>query len=195
MYPSHCIDEEFLIRSFANRSFQSRPKATATRRCNLVNLTRPNREKLSHPRKVNVGPFPPATQQNWLANLKVKEVVSTTLSQAPTPSHTIERPVQSPTSPVPPEHTKYCAICTPLERYVLINSLYLQTGMKILKKKREKIRVKKKIKKIVKGGYPKSVPDSYWLPSSLLSLQILHWAVQQKVQCDTWKWRTKMQYY
>ena len=38
---------------FANRSYQPRPKATPIRSCNLVTLTRPNREKLSQPRKVN----------------------------------------------------------------------------------------------------------------------------------------------
>ena len=54
---------------FANRCFQLRPKATATRKCNLVILTRPNRDKLSQPMKLNVGPYPPTIQRNWLATL------------------------------------------------------------------------------------------------------------------------------
>ena len=57
---------------FANRSHQPRPKATAVRRCNLITLTRPNREKLSQPRKVSVGPFPKAMQRNWLTPLRPK---------------------------------------------------------------------------------------------------------------------------
>ena len=64
----------------ANRSYQPRPKATATRRSNLVTLTRPNREKLSHARKVNIGPLPKAKQRTWLATLGAKEL-ETTVSQ------------------------------------------------------------------------------------------------------------------
>ena len=102
---------------FANRSFQPRPKAAAARKHNLVTLIRTNREELSQPRKINVRPSPLAAQQNWLANLKAKEVVSATSSQAPTPSQPMDTQApQCPTSPTPPstEHTKYCAICTPL---------------------------------------------------------------------------------
>ena len=92
---------QIIATPFANRSHQPRPKATATRRCNLVVLTRPNREKLSQPRKVNVEPLSKATQRNWLATLKAKEVEGA--SQAPTPSQPMAIPVtQSPTSPVPP---------------------------------------------------------------------------------------------
>ena len=58
---------------FANSSLRSRPKATAARRCSLVTLTRPNKEKLSQSRKVNVGPLPKATLRNWLPMLKAKE--------------------------------------------------------------------------------------------------------------------------
>ena len=68
---------------FTNRSYQPRPKATATRRCHLVTLARANREKLSQPRKVNVGPLPKATQRNWPTTLKTKEVEAAALSQAP----------------------------------------------------------------------------------------------------------------
>ena len=55
---------QIITNPYANRSYHPRPKATATRKCNLVTLTRPNREKLSQPRKVNVGPLPKATQGN-----------------------------------------------------------------------------------------------------------------------------------
>ena len=77
---------------FANRSYQPRPKATPTRRHNLVTLTRPNREMLSLPRKVNVGPYPPVTQGNWLATVKAKEAEATASGQAPTPSQPAEAP-------------------------------------------------------------------------------------------------------
>ena len=53
---------------FANRSFQPRLKVAAKKH-NLVPLTRPNREKLSQPRKINLGQLPEATQQNWAATL------------------------------------------------------------------------------------------------------------------------------
>ena len=63
---------QIIATPYANKAFQPRPKATATRKHKLETLTRPNREKLSQPRKVNVGPYPPATQRNWLATLKAK---------------------------------------------------------------------------------------------------------------------------
>ena len=106
---------QIIAMPFANRSYQPRTKTTATRRCNLVTLTRPNRKKLSQPRKVNIGPLLKATQRNWPAMLKAKEVADT--SQAPTSSQPMEASLmQCPTSPIPPnpEHTKYCSICTPL---------------------------------------------------------------------------------
>ena len=47
--------------------------------------------------------------------LKAKEVEGATSSQAPTYCQPMNTPVaQSPTSPVPLEHTKYGAICTQL---------------------------------------------------------------------------------
>ena len=53
-----------------------------------------------------------------LATLKAKEVAGT--GQAPAPSRPVEAPVtESPTSPIPPEHTKYYAICTPLGKICL----------------------------------------------------------------------------
>ena len=107
---------QIITNPFANGSYRPRPKATAVRRHNLVTLTRPNREKLSQPRKVNVGSLPKATQRNWLATFKAKEVEATASSQAPTPTPIAEVPAaQFPTLPLPTE-TKYCAVCTPLEK-------------------------------------------------------------------------------
>ena len=99
---------------YANRSYQLIPKAIATRRPNLVTLTRPNSKKLSQPKKVNVGPIPKATQRNWLTTLKAKEVEATASSQAHAPTQPTVAPAdQSPNSPLSP-YTKYCAVCTPL---------------------------------------------------------------------------------
>ena len=83
---------QIIATPFANRSYESRPKVAA-RRHNLVTLTRPNREKHSQPRKINVGPLPEVTWRDWLANLKVKEVAGATSSQAPAPSQPMEAPV------------------------------------------------------------------------------------------------------
>ena len=66
---------------FANRSYQARPKATPVRRHNLVTLTTPNKDKLSKPRKINVGYHPRFKQRNWLAIVKAKE--AETPKQAP----------------------------------------------------------------------------------------------------------------
>ena len=52
---------QMIVTPFANRSFQPGPKVVANK-CNLVSLTRPNRAKLSQPRRINVGPLPEATQ-------------------------------------------------------------------------------------------------------------------------------------
>ena len=82
---------QIITAPFANRSFQPRPKVAA-RKQNLVTLTRPNREKLSQPRNINVRPLPLAIQQNWLAYLKVKEVAGASSSQAPTPSQPMDTP-------------------------------------------------------------------------------------------------------
>ena len=77
---------QIIATPFSNRSFQPRPKV-AVRKCNLVPLTRPNRAKLSQPRKINIRPLSEATQQNWLTNLKkAKDATSATTSLAPTPS-------------------------------------------------------------------------------------------------------------
>ena len=55
--------------------FAKRPKGTPVKRSNLV--TRCHIEKLSKPRKVNVGYHPGFLQQNWLAD-KAKEVEAVT---------------------------------------------------------------------------------------------------------------------
>ena len=131
---------QFTTTPFASRSFQSRPKATAIRKCNLVTLTRPNREKLSQPRKVNVGPYPPAMQRNWLTTFKAKEAEATASNQALTLTQPAEAPaIHSPTSPLSPD-IKYCAIYTPLGKYALTNTHCLWTGMKISRNKKGKIR-------------------------------------------------------
>ena len=91
-----------------------RPKATARRKSNLVTLTRPNREKLSQPGRVNVGPYPPATQRNWLTTLKAKETEAAASSQTPTPTQPVEVPATESPTPSTSPNMKYCAICTPL---------------------------------------------------------------------------------
>ena len=60
--------------------FAKRPKAMPVKRSNLV--TRCNIEKLSKPRKVNVGYNPGFLQQNWLTTVKAKEAEA--ITQAPT---------------------------------------------------------------------------------------------------------------
>ena len=68
---------------------------------------------LSWPQKIYIRPFPLATQWSWLATLKAKQVPGTTTSEAPVPSQPMKTATaQSSTSPVTPEHTKYCANCT-----------------------------------------------------------------------------------
>ena len=165
---------QIIASPFTNRSFQLRPKVAA-RKCNLVILNRPNREKLSQPRRINVGSLAEATQQNLLATLKAKEVAGATSSQAPT-----KLPVNGYTSCVVPyfthtsKHWTYILITVQSAphwgRYALMNSLCLQTGMKMTKKKKEKTGMKEKIKNIVEGKWSKPAPDSYWLLPLLLSL-------------------------
>ena len=105
---------QIITTPFANRLYQPRPKATTIRRCNLLTLTRPNREELSQSRKVNIGPLPKATQRNWLATLKAKEAEVTTSSKAPTPVQQAEAPATQSTTSLSSPETKYCAVCTPL---------------------------------------------------------------------------------
>ena len=126
---------QIIATSFANRSYQPRPKATAGRRCNLVTLTRQNREKLSQPRKVNVGHFPPAIGRNWLAMLKAKEVIGITSSQAPHLAsqciHQSHSPLLHPYLLNIPSTVQSAPHC---RKYVLTNMLCLQTGTKISRK-------------------------------------------------------------
>ena len=85
---------------FANRSYQPRPKATPIRRHNVVTPTRPNKEKVSQPRKVNIGPLPEAMQRNWLTMVNAKEEEDTAFSKTPAPTQPAEAPTtQSPTLP------------------------------------------------------------------------------------------------
>ena len=87
----------------------------------MVPLTRPNRAKLSQPRRVNVGPLPEATQQNWASTLrKAKDTAHVTTSLAPIQVSQLMDPssIPSPTSPAfsakITEHSKYSAIYMPL---------------------------------------------------------------------------------
>ena len=85
---------------YANKSYQPRPNNTATGRCNLVIFTRPNREKLSQHRKVDIRPFPKATQRNWFITLKAKEAKTAASIQAPAPTQPADAPAdQSPNLP------------------------------------------------------------------------------------------------
>ena len=97
---------------YTNRSYHPRPKATATKWCNLETITRPSREKLSQPRRVNVGPPPKAKPRTWLATLRAKELDATASRQVPTKPARVSAD-HSPNSSLSPEK-KYCAICIPL---------------------------------------------------------------------------------
>ena len=92
---------------------QARPKATATKRHNLVTLTRPNREKLSQPRKVDVAPLPKAKPRTWLAALRANELEATALRHASTPTQLADVPAdQSPNSPLSPKRKILCDLHT-----------------------------------------------------------------------------------
>ena len=110
---------------FTNRSFQLRPKMIAKKH-NLLPLTRLNRAKLSKPKRVNVGPLPEATQQNWSSTLgKAKDAADVTANLAPKQgSQPMDTPcILSPTSPEVSikftEHPRYCVICTLLGKTCL----------------------------------------------------------------------------
>ena len=79
-------------------------------------------------------------------------------------------------------------------RYVLTNSLCLQTGMKMMKKKKGKIRMKEKIKKIMKKRHPKPAPDSYELLPLLLSPPNPPSNSSARVPVQQQKGRRQMQY-
>ena len=122
--------------TFANRSFQPRPKVEA-RKCNLEPLTRHNRVKLSQPRMINVNPYHLATQWNWLATLKAKEVAGTTTCQAP---HLASQWTHHPCCPLLLPYLQTLNIPSSVQyvphlgRYVLMNFLCLQTWMTMAKK-------------------------------------------------------------
>ena len=126
------IANPFMHSSFPSRPnpspFAERPKGTPVKRSNMV--TRCNIEKLSKPRKINVGYHPGLFQPNWLA--KAKEAEATI--QAPRfaqPSAMVVIPTQQaevsvtfiqpatvsavPTQPAvtsPKQSSGYCATCT-----------------------------------------------------------------------------------
>ena len=73
------------------------------RQCKLITLIRPNIDKLSMPRKINVGYHPEFMQKNWLTTVKAKEAEAT--KQAPTPAQ--------PAKASATKSQKYCVICSP----------------------------------------------------------------------------------
>ena len=79
----------------------------------------------------------------------------------------------SPTSPKPPikliEHTRYCTICTHMEKHAQKNSLYHWIGMMMRRKKKTELKMKRKIK-IMRRRCPKSAPDSLTLQASKPSI-------------------------
>ena len=80
-----------------------RPEASPMRKCN----------KLSKPRKVNVGFHPGFMQRNWLATIKVWEAGAT--RQAPTSAHPAEASANqhSVAQSLDIQSPKYCVIFTP----------------------------------------------------------------------------------
>ena len=146
---------------YAKRSYLPRLKDTATKRHNLITLTRPNREKSSYNsqlRTVNVGPLSKAKPRTWLATLRAKELEAVAFWQAST-----KLARASANKSFLSHEDKYCAICTPLgklcsnefpgsqdsedskeeegnDQVKKINSLCVLTGMQISKDKIEKIK-------------------------------------------------------
>ena len=74
------IGNPFTHRSYPSRlnpsPFAKRAKATQVTRRNMVTNTRCNKQKLSKPKKVNVGFHPGFFQQNWCAQGKETENAS-----------------------------------------------------------------------------------------------------------------------
>ena len=118
---SHC--HPFATRSYPSRpkpfSFAKRQKATPIKRSNPV--SRPHKDKLSKPRKINVRYHPEFMQWNQLAIVKAKEVEA--IEQAPT----LTLPATASATPVQPmeasatqsqKSPKYCAICTPTGNFL-----------------------------------------------------------------------------
>ena len=117
---------EIITMPFVNRPYQPKPNITVKKR-NLVPLTRPNRSKLSQPRRINIRKLPKATQLDLASTIgksltQEAKDVAWHASTSPTPvqrSQLMDTPsTPSPTSPAAPakitEHSKYSAICTPL---------------------------------------------------------------------------------
>ena len=118
---------------FANRSYPStlkhspfakRPKVKPMKRKHL--FTRPHKDKLSKPRKINVGYQPEFIQLNWLAILKVKETEAVeqtpTFTQPIAASVVLTKPTPASAAPAQPMEALaaqcqkppiYCTICTP----------------------------------------------------------------------------------
>ena len=100
--------------------------------------------------------------------LKAKEAESSTPSQAPAPSQSVNTPVvQCSTSPIPLEHTKYYVICTPLGNICPNEYPMCSDWNKDLK---EEDRKNQEIENqmTVKGRHLKQAPNSHWLLPLLL---------------------------
>ena len=112
---------------YTNKPHHPRAKKTPKKR-NLVPLTKPDRSKLSEPRKINVYKYPTSTSQlNWRSTTRTsltQEATDAACSMSPSLA-----PMQgnqlmnTPSTPLPPlstastkvaEDSEYCAICTPL---------------------------------------------------------------------------------
>ena len=109
------------------QSLPSQPKKTPKKR-NLVSLTKPDRSKLSKPRKINVQKLSTSTSQlNWkstsgksLTQESIDVADSTSMSLAPVQGSQL---MNTPSTPLPlsptnstkvTEDSDYCAVCTPL---------------------------------------------------------------------------------
>ena len=104
---------QIIANPFAIRSFQLRPKATAIRKCNLVSLTRPNREKLST-QESKCRTLCSSYAEELAHHTQGQRSRSCSIQPSPTITPPVEAPTnQSPTSPISPD-TKYCAICISL---------------------------------------------------------------------------------
>ena len=116
-----------------NETYHPKPKTTQKKR-SLVPLTKPDRSKLAKPRKMNIQkpkcPAATANPLNWKSTTGkslTQEAIYTACSAS-----TYLAPIQGSklintlSTPSPPstaayakitEHSKYCAICTPLGKY------------------------------------------------------------------------------
>ena len=118
--------QQTISNPYVSKLYQSKPKITQKKR-NLVPLTRPNRRKLSQPRKINVRKLPEGTQLNWASTIgksltqeakDATQCASTNLDLIQGSQLKGTPSIPSPTSPAAhtkiTELSKYCSICIPL---------------------------------------------------------------------------------